>query len=139
MQIFDFTDGVKGNLLGNCKLMNSSEGWLVRKDDRVYRVEMANMPEGWSWTGGATWLQWNEDGSNADVPILPSDYGVEAICFCWGQTRHDKVWNWYVVGTTDWNRGACKTGILKYTFTHEWGPECSGHPDFVEPEDQRYG
>ena len=125
MKIFNYTDGTKGEQIGNTKLMNSSAGWFVHKNGRVYQVELANAPEGWVWTSGATWLAYKDGEPTGDVPILPEQFGVPAICFSWGKTRHDGLWNWYVVGTADWNRAACKNGILKSTYIRDW-PEKEG-------------
>jgi|TARA_R110000851_G_scaffold326572_1_gene495400 hypothetical protein len=132
MKIFNFTNGVRGEQVGDCKLENSSEGWLVRKNDKVFRVELANSPDGWGWSTGSAYLPWVDGEPAEQVSILPRDFGVEAICYCWGQTMHDKVWNWRVVGTTEWNRQACKDGILTATFTHNFDKECCGHPDYVD-------
>lgn len=118
MKIFDFTNGVKGRQLGSTKVMNSSAGWLVSKDGKVYKIELKDPPLGWSWTTGATWLLWKKGGETEDIPIRPEDFGVEAICFCWGQEQKSKIWNWYVIGTEAWNREACHNGILKYTYSH---------------------
>ena len=118
MKVFDFTNGTKGAELGEIKRANALHGWLVRKDDRVFQVSLANAPEGWDWHAGATWLRWVGGEPQEDVAILPEDFGVQAICFCVGQMRHNDVWQWAVVGTQEWNREACKRGILKATFSH---------------------
>ena len=59
---------------------------------------------------------------NKDHAIKAEDFGVGAICFCTGEfsvlwhighPEAETQWEWHVIGTTDWNREACKSGILK--------------------------
>lgn len=126
MQVFDFTNGQKGELLGNIKIANSKAGWLVTKNDKVYKVELANAVPGWEWHSGATYLRYENNEPVEDVQITPEMFGVEAICFCTGCWKigtnddgtRDEQWQWTVLGTTEWNRNSCKNGILKATFSH---------------------
>ena len=115
MKIFDFTAGKKGELLANVGYAHSLDGWLVRKGDRVFKVSLAAKPKKgstWEWHSGAQ--------TKSGTPISPEQFGVEAICFCTGAARMNavEVWRWNVIGTADWNREACKKGILKYEFSH---------------------
>lgn len=115
MKIFDYTDGKKGKLLANTGIANSMDGWLVRKGDKVFRVKLAKKsPRGtsWEWQSGAQFRNGKE--------IRPEDFGVEAICFCTGEAKFSGVtcWMWHVIGTQEWNREACKNGILKSEFSH---------------------
>lgn len=117
MKIFDFTEGRKGAELGFTRVANATGGWLVRKADSVYKIELAAQPEGWEWATGASWLRGSKDEG-----ILPESYGVGAICFCIGEMNvgnGKNVWRWFVVGTNDWNKNACKRGILKATFVRQ--------------------
>lgn len=122
MKVFDYTDGRKGKLLANINRANSSGGWLVRKGDNIYRVELTNAPRLWSWACSATRPIFNEEGKFAgEEEITPEEFGVEAICFCTGEITSPKDmagWHWTVLGTDAWNRKSCKAGILKATFTH---------------------
>lgn len=113
MKIFDFSAGRKGEELGSIKRANSQGGFIVEKDGRTYRIELANAPEGWGWHDGATWLRWDDGEPVEDVQITPGEFGVEAICFSTGE--YHGVWQWTVLGTREWNRKACQNGILKYT------------------------
>ena len=130
MKVFDFTNGTKGDLLGDIKIANSTYGWSVEKNGSTFKVELTN-PQNvepvaggkagfkWTWHSGATnWLE------GKDHAIKAEDFGVGAVCFCTGEyyvawhRGHPEVqteWWWTVVGTTDWNRDACKSGILKAT------------------------
>ena len=119
MKVFDFTNGTKGELLATVNKANSTGSWLARKGDRVYRIELAQAQKGWSWHDGATLPIYNAKGKfDGDEAITPAQFGVEAICFCTGQSQHDQVWNWVVLGTCDWNRAAVKSGLLTSTFSH---------------------
>jgi hypothetical protein len=130
MKVFDFTNGTKGRLLDDITIANSTGGWLVEKNGITFKVELAD-PKNvdpvaggkagikWSWVNAATNRTKNEDRA-----ITAEYFGVGAICFCTGEssvTWHighpeaETQWEWHVVGTTDWNREACKSGILKAT------------------------
>lgn len=115
MKIFDFTNGKKGELLANIAYAHALDGWLARKGDRVFKVSLAKKaPRGstWEWHSGAE--------TKGGTRIRPETFGVEAICFCTGAARMNavEVWRWHVIGTDDWNREACKKGILKAEFSH---------------------
>lgn len=117
MKIFDFTNGVKGEQIGSVPRADSTGSWFVEKNGQTYKVELAKnhnkSNEKWTWHNDATYL---ENGSSHS--IKPTDFGVEAICFCFGEftADHDSYeWWWCVLGTADWNRSACKAGHLKAT------------------------
>jgi hypothetical protein len=124
MKIFDFTDGKRGEELATIKVANALRGCLVSKGDVVYRIEVAEgvarkfgRDADVSWHIGATWLRWEDGEPVEDVPILPEDFGVEAICFSTGQWKvgpGEPRWQWFVLGTEDWNRKACKAGWLTF-------------------------
>jgi hypothetical protein len=125
MKVFDFTSGSKGALLGEVPRVSATHGWLVVKDGKVYKV--AFTAEGKPRTKGAN-FQWATGASYAErddndqrtgqmIPIKPEDFGVQAVCFCRGKTNDD-MWDWFVVGTDDWNRAACARGQLRATFSH---------------------
>ena len=105
MKVFDFTNGVKGRQVGEIGLVEATGGWFVRKGDKQFKVTLADAPEGWSWLNSA---------HNGKGEIKAEDFGVEAICFCAGEMiAPHQEWMWHVIGTQDWNRNACKAGILK--------------------------
>ena len=123
MKIFDFSEGVKGKLLGEIKRTSYSAGWLIKKGDTVFKVELTGTHGGpddrWSWVSAAGHMVGGED-----VDINPRDFGADAICFCTGEFFHlwhaghpeaESHWDWQVIGTKEWNRHACETGILKAT------------------------
>jgi len=119
MKIFDFSDGKKGARLSIIQRANSTGSSLVRKGEKTFKVSLANKPqrdnEEWRWHQTATFF---DHASQSDMAIKPEDFGVEAICFCWGQLFAGPedpkgIWNWCVIGTQDWNRNACKNKILK--------------------------
>jgi len=133
MKVFDFTNGEKGKFLAEVKITDFSDGWFVRKENKVYRVELTNPKNkistgeeeksgiNWAWASGAGW-------ADTEKLIRPEDFGVEAICFCTGNTYHmwheghseaRATWEWNVIGTKNWNRKSCEKGILKSTFSHE--------------------
>lgn len=125
MKVFDFTNGRKGEELDDIKIANSLEGWLVRKGDKVYKVELNDgiqrsfgADADVSWHSGATWLRWANGEPIEDVRILPEDFEVAAICFCTGRwsAGENSRWNWVVIGTAEWNKQACKDGVLKATY-----------------------
>ena len=128
MKVFDFTNGTKGDLLGDIAIANSTGGSLVEKNGGTFKVELAN-PKNvdpvvsgkagtkWAWHKGATNIVEGKEHA-----IKAEDFGVGAICFCTGEyytvwhEGHPEAqteWEWHVIGTTDWNREACKSGILK--------------------------
>jgi hypothetical protein len=37
MKVFDFTNGTKGDLLGDIKVANSTGGWLVEKNGGMFK------------------------------------------------------------------------------------------------------
>jgi hypothetical protein len=128
MKVFDFTNGTKGDLLGDITICNSTGGWFVEKNGSTFKVELAD-PKNvdpvaggkagikWTWHTGATNFMESKDHA-----IKAEDFGVGAICFCagefavlWhiGHPEAETQWEWSVIGTTEWNREACKSGILK--------------------------
>ena len=128
MKIFDFTSGKRGELLADIPLANSMSGCLVRKGDRVFRVELATSQgkgQRWQWHAGASHPNWIEGKRQPDgnAEINPANYNAGAICFCTGQERKTGIWNWSVIGTPDWNREACRSGILVATYSHNVEPE----------------
>lgn len=125
MKVFNFSTGAKGALLGDLPRVAATGGWLVVKNDKVYKV--AFTAEGKPRTKGAN-FEWcvnavyaerdeNERRTGRDIQIRPETFGVEAICFCRGQSR-DGTWDWFVIGTDAWNRQACLDGRLRATFSH---------------------
>ena len=117
MKVFNFTNGTKGELLAEIPLQNSSDGWLVEKNGKVYRVQLAN--SNYEWTKSATHGVWENGKFTGEKEIRAEDFGVGAICFCWGKTSHDNKWHWSVIGTPEWNREACRNGILTYELLNE--------------------
>ena len=125
MKVFDFTDGKKGKLLGDIKKQNSSGGWFVVKNNKKYCVRLNNESpwEGvkFRWAKHATYYDPKNGNEMGEVQILPEHFGVDAICFCYGgfkEMGNDTVWEWTVLGTNEWNKNACKKGILKATIHH---------------------
>ena len=122
MKVFDFTDGVKGKFLANIDRCNSTGSWTAEKNGKLFKVTLAkshgSKTDDWSWHNSATFRNFK---NHTDVNILPEDFGVEAICFCKGfflenvgiEGEEQQRWQWTVIGTNDWNRNACKKGILK--------------------------
>ncbi len=121
MKVFDFTNGTKGELMGDIKLTDYAGSWIVEKGGDTFKVQLAGLHgrknERWSWHAKAGHAV---KGKNIDID--PKDFGVDAICFCTGEFFHEwhqghpeakSHWKWDVIGTTDWNRSACKSGILK--------------------------
>ena len=123
MQVFDFTDGVQGKKLADIRVAQGLHGWsAVSHTGKVYKVELVDAPQGWAWHSGA------DHGFGPEDEITPEQFGVEAICFCigkmytlWrpGHPEAEYEWTWAVLGTTEWNREACKKGILKTTFVRD--------------------
>jgi len=130
MQVFDFTDGEKGSWVGETKVANSTGGWFVEKNGSTFKVELANPRNVEPVAGGKAGIKWSwsthatQSIENKDHAIKAEDFGVGAICFCtgeyaifgtYGHPEVEREWWWTVIGTTDWNREACKSGILKAT------------------------
>ena len=129
MKVFDFTNGKQGKQVGEIKRPDAFGGWFVKKGDKSFKVELTKPPQSrepvlngehgvrWSWAADAAHTATNGDL----VPITPDQFGVDAICFCsgaWGNfSRGDQwaYWEWFVVGSNEWNRSACKAGILTAT------------------------
>lgn len=111
MKVFDFTNGKRGELLGEVKRIAFAGGALVRKGNKVFRIDVAKKEKGSLWT-------WHEcagfRSSGEDVRITPEEFGVSAICFCSGQFVPGNEWHWHVLGTADWNRKAVSCGILSF-------------------------
>jgi hypothetical protein len=121
MKVFDFTNGTKGDLLGHIKITDYAGGWFVEKDGSTFKVQLSGAHgrknDRWSWHSNA-----GHTVKGERINIDPKDFGVEAICFCTGEFFHQwgeghpeakSHWQWDVIGTADWNREACKSGILK--------------------------
>lgn len=121
MKVFDFTSGQRGEQLAEIKRAEWTGGNLVKKDGHTYRVTLAGRHGGpeddWAWCTSA-----GHTTKDGDVPLDPKAFGVEAICFCLGEWYHtwhkghpeaESQWEWRVLGTKEWNRQACKSGILK--------------------------
>lgn len=124
MKIFDYTNGTKGKMLGETKVVSYEGSWFVEKNGVTYKITIAkpenvtNAEENWEWHEDASFYS---DGQL--VEITPEQFGVGAICFCKGEVfyrwhaGHPEAkshWEWTVIGTNDWNRDACKSGILNY-------------------------
>jgi hypothetical protein len=125
MKIFDFTSGAKGRQLADIKRADRFGGWLVEKNGATYKVDLVANHGGpndqWDWHSSAEYF--DRDAGDY-VEIRPENFNVEAICFCLGEVFHQwhaghpdaiSKWEWTVIGTTEWNRNACKSGILKAT------------------------
>ena len=121
MKVFDFTKGTKGKLLGQVKLTDYAGGSRVEKNGETFNVTLSGSHGGaddrWEWHKKA-----GHTIKRQDVDLDPKDFGVDAICFCTGEYFHqwhaghpdaESHWCWQVLGTTEWNRSACKAGILK--------------------------
>ena len=107
-------------MLANIKLIDYAGGWLVEKAGSTFKVQLAGAHgrknDRWSWHSNA-----GHTVKGEDINIDPKDFGADAICFCTGEFFHqwhaghpdaESHWDWNVIGTTDWNRSACKSGIL---------------------------
>jgi len=123
MKVFDFTNGTKGEFLAEAKVVQHTGGWLVQKNGSTFKVKLTGSHGGpddrWSWVSNA-----GHTINGENVNIRPEDFGVEAVCFCIGEIFHqwhpghpeaESHWCWHVIGTTEWNRNACKAGVLKAT------------------------
>ena len=111
MKVFNFTNGRKGEELANVKLAGQLGGWIQVHNGQRYKVELTRKP------GGGNWM-WRTFADNGFDDLKPETFGVEAICFCIGELKAgqgDAEWEWTVLGTTEWNREACKSGLLKTT------------------------
>ena len=131
MKVFDFTNGKRGDQVGNVHCTGGG-GWIVVKNGVKFKVELANdrfrapvAGKGFDEDrAGQSWAWTNQAFDKDDKLITPDQFGVEAICFClgrfnvFGQIGTDEEewsWEWFVIGTADWNRKSCKAGILKAT------------------------
>jgi len=102
MKIFDFENGVKGELLGEVQLPSSIGATLSDGNDYVHITI-----SGCSFHNSA---KYELDGWDGEFSILPSNYNidgipVEAICFCSGKfdTGLDKgKWDWHFLATPEW-------------------------------------
>ena len=131
MKVFDFTNGKRGDQVGNVHCTGGG-GWIVVKNGVKFKVELANdrfrapvAGKGFDEDrAGQSWAWTNQAFDKDEKLITPDQFGVEAICFClgrfnvFGQIGTDEEewsWEWFVIGTADWNRKSCKAGILKAT------------------------
>lgn len=121
MKIFDYSKGRKGSQVGEAPYSSYKEGWLQREGLKVYRIKLSTDTPGWEWHSGASYND-RIDGelTGETIAILPEAYQREAICFCTGQTQHDKVWQWTVICTDEWKEWALEQGILTKTFSHKY-------------------
>lgn len=114
MKIFDFTDGVKGKELAAVKRPGIMGGWIVVKDGMRFQVKLSEHIK----PRGLGKVEWCEGADNGFGDLKPETFGVGAIIFCMGEWKSglgDPEWEWNVIGTTDWNREACRKGWLKAT------------------------
>ena len=131
MKVFDFTNGKRGDHIGNVHCTGGG-GWVVVKNGVKFKVELADdrfrapvAGKGFDEDrAGQSWAWTNQAFDKDEKLITPDQFGVEAICFClgrfnvFGQIGTDEEewsWEWFVIGTADWNRSACKRGLLKAT------------------------
>ena len=91
MKIFNFDKGVKGEMLGESNLPQSS-GSCLRKVDTGEYVHL--VVDGKSFHENSF-----ERFSNKE--IKPEDFNTEAICFCTGKYQDDK-WHWEFLATDKW-------------------------------------
>ena len=106
MKVFDYTNGRKGDLLGEVKRVTYCEGHPFH-DGKFMTIGGKQVPQTeWSMHTGAGYR---------DTPLTPEQFGVEAICFCTGQIssgRDSGTWIWEVVGTSAWIDKAIESGLL---------------------------
>ena len=58
MKVFDFTNGTKGDLLGDITIANSTGSWLVEKNGSTFKVELANPQNVDPVAGGKAGIKW---------------------------------------------------------------------------------
>jgi hypothetical protein len=124
MKVFNFSKGRRGQQLAEVNKANSTGGWLQRKGDKVYKITVTAPPRSATqrvdWVNGATTPIYKDGKYVGEEALTAEQFGVEAITFCTGKFRIDgkDVWQWHVLGTTEWNREACRSGTLTVTFSH---------------------
>ncbi len=130
MKIFDFTDGTIGEQIGTAPLPSATSGWIVVHNDTRFKITLTKPPR--MRGGEILWKQSVSYGRSMTRSLDPAEFGVSAIAFCMGEQTcgEDTSWQWVVVGTADWNREACRSGILS---SEKLGPAFP--PD---PEDAQY-
>lgn len=131
MKVFDFTNGVRGDHIGNVHCTGGG-GWVVEKDGIKFQIALADNKFRAPVSGkgfdedraGESWAWNNQAFDENDELITPDQFGVEAICFCVGRfnsfgeigtDEEEWTWEWFVIGSRDWNRKACKAGVLTAT------------------------
>lgn len=95
MKIFDFSDGVKGEYLGNVESWRGNTGWRNEElgiKDKVMIGPYSYTRKFSAYSGGKT------------QDFVAEDFGVDAVCFCIGQTSHDGKWHWHFTANDEWMR-----------------------------------
>lgn len=92
MKVFDFTNGVKGQQIGETSLGALGGWWLdgKRVDGKSVQIDR---------------YQYHEKAFKkfSGTEVKPEDFGVEAICFCQVfENNSGKVYNWSYVCTKEW-------------------------------------
>lgn len=93
MKIFDFTNGRKGEELGWAKRPDFCADSLVERDGEIIKLKSGRYQY---HNAAGTGLPGKEKLIN------PSDYNVDAICFCLGSFRcgDEEIWEWCYLTST---------------------------------------
>lgn len=106
MKVFDYTNGRKGEQLGEVGRATYCEGHPFH-NGKFMTIGGKQAPHTeWSMHTGA---------GRRDTPLTPEQFDVEAICFCTGQISSGMdsgTWCWHVVGTSTWIEQAIEKGLL---------------------------
>ena len=118
MKVFDFSNGVKGDLLDEVNRVTYNTCMQRSKDPvtgevKYLRVKNEHM------LGPQTMLTVHEEAGYRDVKYTPEMFGVEAILMCWGQEhtgygfQEAGDWKWIVIGTDEWVVRAISNGFFE--------------------------
>lgn len=118
MKVFDFSNGVKGQLLPEVGRMTFT-GPCVYVHDPVTGKPQYLHVKNERQLGPNTSLMVHESAGRLQTKYTPEMFGVEAILMCFGQEhtgygfQEAGDWKWVVVGTDEWVARAISNGFFK--------------------------
>lgn len=118
MKVFDFSNGTKGELLGEVGLITYNTSGVSVVDAKTKKksyLQVRNERQ----LGPQTRLGVHDGAGRFDTKYTPEMFGVDAILMCHGQEhtgygfQEPGDWKWIVIGTTEWVATAISNGFFE--------------------------
>jgi hypothetical protein len=102
MKVFNYSNGTKGELLGNIRRAHGNSGNVLGEDETAIVVYSVNGFQ----LEATPYREWyDDDGAHFDPLNLPEKFKVAAVCYCLGKFNNGNgydEWVWACTGTEKW-------------------------------------